>query len=88
MSLDLIVELGNAHEGSLGIATSFVDIVKSTGAKCIKFQMHLPEFESSENEPFRKSFQLKIRHGLIIGIGSVFHLKSGSILFPTQKVQI
>ena len=56
MSLDLIVEVGNAHEGSLGIATSFVDIVKSTGAKCIKFQMHLPEFESSENEPFRKKF--------------------------------
>jgi N,N'-diacetyllegionaminate synthase len=56
VSLDLIVEVGNAHEGSLGIATSFVDIVKSTGAKCIKFQMHLPEFESSENEPFRKKF--------------------------------
>lgn len=56
MSLDLIVEVGNAHEGSLGIATSFVDIIKSTGAKCVKFQMHLPEFESSENEPFRKKF--------------------------------
>lgn len=56
MPLDLIVEVGNAHEGSLGIACSFVDIVKSTGAKCVKFQLHLTEFESSENEPFRKNF--------------------------------
>lgn len=63
MSLDLIVEIGNAHEGSLGIATSFVDMVADAGAKTVKFQMHLPEFESSADEPFRKhfSFQDKTR---------------------------
>ena len=59
MSLDLIVEVGNSHEGSLGIATSFVDIAKDVGANCVKFQMHLPEFESSDQEPFRKKFSLQ-----------------------------
>ena len=56
MPLDLIVEVGNAHEGSLGIAESFVDIAKESGAKCVKFQLHLPEFESSPHEPFRRQF--------------------------------
>ena len=59
MSLDLIVEVGNSHEGSLGIATSFVDIAKDVGANCVKFQMHLPEFESSDQEPFRKKFSIQ-----------------------------
>jgi N-acetylneuraminate synthase len=59
MSLDLIVEIGNSHEGSLGIATSFVDMVADTGAKTVKFQMHLPKYESSSEEPFRKQFSFQ-----------------------------
>lgn len=56
MGIDLIVEIGNSHEGSLGIAMSFVDMVAEAGAKTVKFQMHLPEYESSVNEPFRIQF--------------------------------
>jgi len=56
---DLIVEIGNSHEGSLGIATSFVDMVSASGAKTVKFQMHLPEYESSQDEPFRTKFSLQ-----------------------------
>jgi len=54
--LDIIVEIGNSHEGSLGIATSFIKMAKNTGANCVKFQMHLAEFEGMNNEPFRESF--------------------------------
>ena len=56
MPVDLIVEIGNAHEGSLGIAESFVDMVATTGAKTVKFQMHIPNYESTPTEPFRKKF--------------------------------
>jgi N-acetylneuraminate synthase len=59
LSMDLIVEIGNSHDGSLGIATSMVDMVESTGAKCVKFQLHLPEFESTPDEPFRAKFSVQ-----------------------------
>jgi N-acetylneuraminate synthase len=62
VSLDLIVEIGNAHEGSLGIATSMVDMVAKSGAKTVKFQMHIAEHESSIHEPFRKQFSLQDRN--------------------------
>jgi N-acetylneuraminate synthase len=56
MPLDVIVEIGNSHEGSLGIAKSFVEMVAETGAKTVKFQMHLAEHEGTRDEPFRKIF--------------------------------
>lgn len=59
MPLDLIVEVGNSHEGSLGIALSFVDMIATTGAKSVKFQMHIAEFESRYDEPFRKKFSVQ-----------------------------
>ena len=49
----LIDEIGNTHEGSLGIALSFVDMAASTGVDIVKFQMHIPEYESTKDEPFR-----------------------------------
>jgi N-acetylneuraminate synthase len=57
--MELIVEIGNSHEGSLGIATSFVDMAKESGASCVKFQMHLAEFEGMQDEPFRINFSLQ-----------------------------
>ena len=49
----IIAEVGLAHEGSLGIAHSFIDSVAQSGADAIKFQTHIAENESSHNEPFR-----------------------------------
>ena len=49
----LIAEIGQAHEGSLGIAHSFVDSVADAGADAIKFQTHLAHAESTLDEPFR-----------------------------------
>ena len=52
----IIAEVGLAHEGSVGIAKSFIDLVSDSGADAVKFQMHIAEEESSIKEKFRKKF--------------------------------
>lgn len=52
----LIAEIGQAHEGSLGILHSYIDAVAATGVHAIKFQLHIAEAESSQHEPFRVKF--------------------------------
>ncbi len=52
----LIAEIGQAHEGSLGIAHSYIDALAQTGVDAIKFQTHIAEAESSSFEPFRVKF--------------------------------
>lgn len=54
--MDIIAEIGQAHEGSLGIAHSYIDALSNTGVTCIKFQTHIAEAESSEFEDFRVKF--------------------------------
>ncbi len=55
-NVKIIAEIGQAHEGSLGIAHSFIDALKTTKVDAIKFQTHLAEAESSIYEPFRINF--------------------------------
>jgi len=55
----IIAEIGQAHDGSLGILHSYIDALSSTGVDAVKFQMHLAEAESSEYEPFRVQFSLE-----------------------------
>ena len=52
----IIAEIGQAHEGSLGIAHSYIDALSETGVNAIKWQMHIAEAESSSEEPFRVKF--------------------------------
>ena len=52
----LIAEIGQAHEGSLGLALSYVEAVAAAGVDAIKFQVHIAEAESSIHEPFRVKF--------------------------------
>lgn len=52
----IIAEIGQAHDGSLGILHSYIDAVSETGVDAIKFQTHIAEAESSIYEPFRKNF--------------------------------
>ena len=49
-------EIGLAHDGSLGIAHSYIDALAKTGVNAVKFQMHLAENESSIHEKFRVNF--------------------------------
>ena len=55
----IIAEIGQAHEGSLGILYSYIDALKTTGVDAVKFQMHIAEAESSIYEPFRTNFSVE-----------------------------
>ena len=52
----IIAEIGQAHEGSLGIAHSFIEALKDSGIDAIKFQTHIAQAESSNKENFRVNF--------------------------------
>jgi N-acetylneuraminate synthase len=52
----IIAEIAQAHDGSLGIAHSYIDALKNSGVDIIKFQTHIAEAESSSYEPFRVKF--------------------------------
>jgi len=54
--IDIIAEIGQAHDGSLGLAHSYIDAVSKTGVNAIKFQTHIAEAESSDYEKFRVNF--------------------------------
>ncbi|MGB0776449.1 MAG: N-acetylneuraminate synthase family protein [Flavobacteriaceae bacterium] len=52
----IIVEIGQAHNGSLGRVHAYIDAIAKTGVDAIKFQTHIAEAESSIYEPFRVKF--------------------------------
>lgn len=58
-TLYTIAEIGQAHEGSLGMLYSYIDALAQTGVNAVKFQMHIAEAESSKYEPFRVKFSLE-----------------------------
>lgn len=57
--IKVIAEIAQAHDGSLGIAHSYIDALKGTGVDIVKFQTHVAEAESSLQEPFRVKFSYK-----------------------------
>ena len=52
----LIGEIGQAHEGSLNLAHSYIDLCADLGLDAIKFQTHIADKESTLDEPFRVKF--------------------------------
>jgi N,N'-diacetyllegionaminate synthase len=52
----IIAEIAQAHEGSLGIAHSYIDALAAAGVDIVKFQTHIAEAESSSDEQFRVKF--------------------------------
>jgi sialic acid synthase SpsE len=44
----IIAEVGQAHEGSLGFAHSYIDAAAEAGVDAIKFQTHFASEESSK----------------------------------------
>jgi N-acetylneuraminate synthase len=52
----LIAEVAQTHDGSLGLAHSFIDAVAGARADAIKFQTHIAAAESTPAEPFRVKF--------------------------------
>jgi N,N'-diacetyllegionaminate synthase len=58
MSVSIVAEVAQAHDGSLGILHSYIDASAAAGVDAVKFQVHIAEAESSALEPFRKPFSL------------------------------
>ena len=52
----IIAEIGQAHDGSLGILHSLIDAAASAGVDAVKFQVHIADSESTLHEPFRINF--------------------------------
>ena len=52
----LIAEIGQAHDGSLGQAHSYIDALSKSNISAIKFQIHIADAESSSYEDFRVKF--------------------------------
>ncbi len=52
----IIAEVAQAHDGSLGMAHSFIDIAADYGADAIKFQTHIANHESTLDDEFRIKF--------------------------------
>lgn len=52
----LIAEVAQAHDGSLGLAHSYIDAAADAGADAVKFQTHMAAAESTLDEPFRVKF--------------------------------
>lgn len=53
---EIIAEIGQAHDGSLGIAHSFITAISKTGADAVKFQTHIAHAETTPHEPWRVIF--------------------------------
>lgn len=52
----VIAEVGQNHDGSLGLAHSYVDAVADAGCDAVKFQTHIAVAESSVEDQFRVPF--------------------------------
>ena len=52
----IIAEIGQAHEGSEGLAHSMIDALGEIKCEAIKFQIHLADAESSFEDQFRINF--------------------------------
>jgi len=47
------LEIAQSHDGSLGYVQAMLEALAKRKIRIVKFQMHLPEFESTLHEPFR-----------------------------------
>ena len=54
--VQIIAEIAQAHDGSLGILHSYIDALAGAGVDVVKFQTHIAAAESSPAEPFRVNF--------------------------------
>jgi N-acetylneuraminate synthase len=52
----IISEIGQAHDGSLGMAHAYIDAVADSSVDAIKFQTHIADAESTPGEPWRVKF--------------------------------
>lgn len=56
MPCQIVAEIGQAHDGSLGTAHAYIDAAARAGADAVKFQTHIASAESTPAEPWRVQF--------------------------------
>lgn len=49
----IIAEVAQAHDGSFMLAKSHIDEIAKAGCDAVKFQIHMPQYESTPDEHFR-----------------------------------
>ncbi len=52
----IIGEVGQSHDGSIGIAHSYIDALADSGVDAVKFQTHIADAESTLDDKFRIRF--------------------------------
>lgn len=52
----IVGEVGQSHDGSLGLAHAYIDAIAAAGADAVKFQAHIAAAESTASEPWRVRF--------------------------------
>ena len=52
-SYEYCLEIAQSHDGSLGYVYAILKSLSARGIRLVKFQMHIPEYESTLDEPFR-----------------------------------
>ena len=55
----IVGEVGQNHDGSLGLAHAHIDAIADAGADAVKFQTHIAEAESTRHETFRIRFSMQ-----------------------------
>ena len=80
MKTEIISEVGQAHDGSLGTAHAYIDAVTDCLVDTVKFQIHIADAESSKYDSFRKNFsyQDKSRYDSLETYG-IFKVSMGRI---------
>ena len=58
----IIAEIGSVHDGNLKLAYKLIKKAASCGADIIKFQMHIPDYETLKNAPSPKYFNKEDRY--------------------------
>ena len=58
----IIAEIGSVHDGKLSLAFKLIKKAASCGANIIKFQMHIPEFETLKDAPSPDYFKSEDRY--------------------------
>jgi N,N'-diacetyllegionaminate synthase len=49
--VEIVAEIGSVHDGSFGNALKLIDLAKDVGATVVKFQLHIPEAETTRQAP-------------------------------------
>ena len=81
MKTFIISEIGQAHDGSLGLLHSYIDAAATCGVDAIKFQTHIACAESSEFENFLELILVtRIKLVMIIGKGWNSQMSNGITL--------